>query len=100
MPHITVLLALVLLLIIAHRSSESKFNVFDYFIGTDGKASWSKTAQVIAGVTATIVVIKASAHNTLNESIFAIYLGALGVSEGWSKYVGAKFSTTSKDSKD
>lgn len=91
-PHLTIFSALIAVLFVAHRSSENQFTVFDYFMDpATGKASITKTLQMVGGLTATWIVVKMAANNTLTPEMFLIYTGVLGVSEAWSKFVGAKY---------
>ena len=77
----------------AHVNACSKFNVFDYFSDEiSGKASNTRTLQMLAGLTATWIVVKLAVAGTLSNEMFTVYLAALGVSAGWSKYVSAKFA--------
>lgn len=92
-PQITIFIGLFAVIYSAHKNSTSKFDVFDYLIDpATGKASITKTLQVLAGLTATWIVAKQSIAGLLTTEMFAIYLGAMGISEAWSKFVGAKFS--------
>lgn len=94
LPQIAIFVSLIAVLYSAHKSAESKFNVFDYFIDpVTGKASITKTLQVTAGLTATWVIVKFAMTNNLQVDMFATYMAAMGISEAWSKFVGAKYST-------
>ena len=91
-PHIALLGTVGLGVFLAHRNITSKFNAYDYFIDSStGKASVPKTLQIVAGLTGTWIVIDMAANKTLTVDFFITYLAALGVSEGWSKFIGAKF---------
>ena len=72
------------------NSDPSTFSVKQYFSDDTGKASTPKTLQVIAGIVASIVVVKAELAGTLTDSLFGIYLAALGVSEGFARYIESK----------
>lgn len=102
-PNVVLLMLLVLVLFIAHRNKDTRFNAYDFFIDpVTQKASITRTMQVMAGVTATWIVIRLAAHNQLTVDLFAVYLGALGISEAWSKFIGAKYVAppTPPDNKD
>lgn len=88
-------LAIILLLsyiIWKENKSPSSFSVMDYL--TDkGVASTPKTLQILAGLTGTAVVIQESTNHSLTPEMFGIYLAAMGISEGWSRYITSKGST-------
>ena len=91
-PHLIFGTLLLALLYYAHQSSDSTFNAFDYFIDpVTGKASITRTLQLIAGLTATWVVVKLTVNDKITYDMFGIYLIAVGASEAWTKYVAAKF---------
>lgn len=93
-PNVGLLFTLALIIFIAHRAKDVNFNAFDYLIDpSTGKASITKTLQIVAGVTATWIVIRLAIHDKLSVEMFVVYLCALGVSEAWSKFVGAKYLT-------
>ena len=99
-PHIVLGLIMAGILYAAHHNSESTFNVFDYFIDPNtGKASITRTLQLLAGLTATWVVVQFTATNKLTYDIFGLYLIAVGASEAWTKYVAAKFGSRVKEPK-
>ena len=75
----------------AHKSSESKFSVYDYLIDPiTGKASISRTLQMTAGATATWTIIKEASTNSLSVEMFLAYLMCMGLSEGYAKYIAYK----------
>jgi hypothetical protein len=93
-PQGVIFLAGALIIWRAHVNAGSKFNVFDYFSDeSSGKASITRTLQMLAGLTATWIVVKLAVAGTLSTEMFGVYLAALGVSAGWSKYISAKFGT-------
>ena len=97
-PQAVIFLAGALIIWRAHVNAGSKFNVFDYFSDEkSGKASITRTLQMLAGLTATWIVVKLAVGGTLTTEMFAVYLAALGVSAGWSKYISAKFGSKSQD---
>lgn len=96
LPQIAIFVSLIAIIYTAHKS-ESSFSVFDYLIDpVTKKASITKTLQVTAGLTATWVIVKLAVNNTLTVDMFSVYLAALGVSEAWSKFVGAKYGSPEK----
>lgn len=98
LPQIAIFSMIASILYLGHRNASSKFDVFDYFIDSaTGKASITRTLQVLAGLTATWIVAKQSIANTLTTEMFAIYLAAMGISEAWAKFIGAKFTNKDKD---
>lgn len=93
-PQILIFLIGALIIWRAHVNSGSKFYVFDYFTDeTSGKASITRTLQMLGGLTATWIVVKMAVLGTITAEIFGIYLAALGVSAAWSKYIGAKYGS-------
>ena len=91
-PHIMLILIISVILYHAHKSTATRFNIFDYFLDdATGKASITKTLQMLAGLTGTWIVVKYAVGNNLSTEMFSMYLAALGVSAGWSKFVGAKY---------
>lgn len=97
LPQIAIFISMIAIIYAAHKSTESKFSVFDYLLDpVNGKASITKTLQVTAGITATWVVVKFAVNGTLTVEMFGVYLAALGVSEAWSKFIGAKYGASDK----
>ena len=97
-PHMVLVVILGVLLYNAHKNKDSSFSVFDYFTDhVTGKASISRTLQLIAGLTATWVIVQFTASGKLTYDIFGLYLIAVGASEAWTKYVAAKFGSDLKD---
>ena len=92
LPNILLVLLVFVTILVAHNTGNHKFSAFDYLMDpATGKASITKTLQIIAGLSATWIVIRMAIQNTLTVELFTVYLGALGVSEAWSKWVGAKY---------
>lgn len=56
------------------------------------KGSLSKVLQLIGGITGTFIVILQATQKILSAEMFMIYLGALGVSEAFSKWASLKYS--------
>lgn len=101
LPQITIFTVLSILIYFAHKSTASTFNVFDYFLDpVTRRASITRTGQTIAILTATWIVAKQAALSTLTVEMFAVYLAALGVSEAWSKLIGAKYGVSPQETKE
>lgn len=97
LPQIAIFISLVAILYSAHKSTESNFNIFDYFIDpATGKASITKTLQLTAGLTATWVIVKLAVNNNLQVDMFTTYMAAMGISEAWSKFIGSKYINSDK----
>jgi len=98
-PQLSIMIGMIWIIYSAHKSTNS-FNVFDYLIDpTTNKASITKTLQIVAGLTATWIVCRMAINNNLTTEFFTVYLAALGVSEAWSKFIGAKYGSTDKETK-
>jgi hypothetical protein len=54
---------------------------------------------MLAGLTATGIVITFTIGNSLTVEFFSVYLAAMGISEGWAKFVGAKYMNTTQSDK-
>jgi hypothetical protein len=88
LPYLVIILLLSYIIWQENRAP-NKFHFIDYF-SDNGVASTPKTLQVLAGVTGTIVIIQSSVADHLTPELFGIYLAALGISEGWSRYITSK----------
>jgi hypothetical protein len=91
-PHITAVGIIAIILWRAHVQSNHTFNVFDLLVDEKGKASKTGLGQLVAIFTGTWVVTKLTVAGTLTEGIFGLYLAAMGLMAGWSKYMGSKSS--------
>ncbi|BCG50048.1 hypothetical protein [Ralstonia phage RP13] len=92
-PYIIVAVLVSFIVYIAHKAKSSNFSIFDLVMDpSTGKASVTKLWQNVAAGTASVAIIQQSANHTLTDTMLAVYLGALGVSEAWSRFVGAKYS--------
>lgn len=89
-PHVTAILMIALILWFAHNKSNHSFNVFDYFVDESGKASKTGLGQLIAIFTGTWVIVNMTVAGTITEGIFGLYLAAMGMMAGWSKYMNKK----------
>lgn len=71
-------------------SKESKFNLIHIVSNPDGTASLTRILQLTAGITSTWVIINYTINLKLGTEMFAIYLAAMGISEGFTKYLQSK----------
>jgi hypothetical protein len=71
-------------------NKENKFHIIDTISNPDGTASLTRILQFSAGVTATWVIIKFTVAGTLGTEMFGVYLAAMGISEGFTKYLQSK----------
>ena len=96
LPYLPYLVIAILLAVLIYKENgaPSKFSFMQYLQNTDGTASTPKTLQVLAGLTATVIVVQANTEHVLTDSIFGIYLAALGVSDAWARYIHSKDETT------
>lgn len=65
----------------------NKFHWIDIISNPDGSASLTRVLQFSAGVTATWVIIKLTVNNNLGIEFFGTYLAAMGISEGFTKWI-------------
>lgn len=86
---ILIILALALLIKIS-RDKSSKFNLISIVSNPDGSASLTRILQLTAGITATWVIINYTINLKLGVEMFAVYLAAMGISEGFTKYLQSK----------
>lgn len=99
-PHLIFTVIVAWILYLAHKNATHNFNIFDYFMDENtGKPSVTRPLQMLGGLTATWIVVKMTVNQTLTAEIFAIYLAAVGLMSGVSKYFGAKTSKEDKDAK-
>lgn len=97
-PHLVTVLLLFWILYKAHTDTASTFRIYDYFIDpVTNKASITKTLQMIAGLSGTWIVCKMEVDKTLTVDFFGVYLAAMGLSEAYTKFVGAKYGSKSDD---
>lgn len=78
-------------LYLANKDPDNQWNWLHLVQGNDNKGSLTKFLQFIGGMTGTFVVVFQTVKSTLSVELFAVYLAALGVSEGFSKWVYAKY---------
>lgn len=57
-----------------------------------GKGSLTRVLQLLGGITATFVIVYQTLNTTVTTELFAVYLAALGVSEGFSKWLQHRYS--------
>jgi hypothetical protein len=92
LPYIVVVILVTLIMYFAHRDKQGNFNFYDLVLDpATNKASITRVWQNVGAGTATIVVIQLAISGKLDDATLAIYLGALGVSEAFSRFIGAKY---------
>jgi len=74
------------------KNSDFNFSLLDLISNPDGSAYLTRILQFAAGATGTWVVIKLTLAGTLSYDMFGIYLAAMGISEGFTKWIQAKNS--------
>lgn len=72
------------------RSSNSKFFFDDLLIDTDGKASTSKLAQIVALISSTWAFLHITLQGELTEWFFGLYMGIWVMNRGYAKWVDKK----------
>ena len=77
-------------IIFTSKNARNKFNLLDLISNANGSASLTRILQLTAGVTGTWVIIKITLAGTLTYDMFGIYLAAMGISEGYNKWVQSK----------
>lgn len=81
-------------IIFTSKNSHNKFNLLDLISNPNGSASLTRILQLAAGVTGTWVIIKITLAGTLTYDMFGVYLAAMGISEGYNKWVQSKKENT------
>lgn len=87
---IAIILFIIAIIAISRSSSNDKFKLINIISNPDGTASLTRLLQLSAGVTGTWVIIKLTLASTLNVDMFAVYLAAMGISEGFTKWIQSK----------
>jgi hypothetical protein len=92
LPYISVVILIALITYYAHKAKEGNFNFYDLVLDpATNKASITRVWQNVGAGTGTVIVIQLAVNGKLDDTTFAIYLGALGVSEAFSRFIGAKY---------
>ena len=94
------LIAILSFIFVLWKTSKDDSNTFhwiDLISGPDGKASLTRILQFAAGITATWVIIQATIGKWLTVDIFAVYLAAMGISEGFTKWIQSKNQVQQKE---
>ena len=65
-------------------------------ISSGGHLSLTKTLNMIGGLIGSFIVIKMTLQSTLTPEIFLIYLAYCAGTEGFSKYLSAKYAIDKK----
>ena len=72
------------------KDPKTKFHWIDLISNPDGSASLTRLLQLAAGITGTWVIIQSTIGKWLTVEIFTVYLAAMGISEGFTKWIQAK----------
>lgn len=95
-------LILILLFIVviwqASRDPSTRFRLIHIISNPDGTASLTRILQLSAGITGTWVIINYTINLKLGVEMFAVYLAAMGISEGFTKWVQSKGHKNDRDS--
>lgn len=95
---ITLLALLLIALYFTSKNPNTLFRWTDLIIDPiTNRGSLTRVLQLIGGMTGTFVIILEASKSLLTAEMFAIYLAALGVSEGFSKWVQLKYQPKSDD---
>lgn len=73
------------------KDTNQKFHWIDLISGPDGSASLTRILQLSAGITATWVIIQSTIGKWLTVELFLVYLGAMGISEGYTKFLQMRY---------
>lgn len=87
----------VILIFKASQDSKTNFKWVQLISNPDGSASLTRVLQLTAGITGTWVILKLTIGSKLSTEMFAIYLAAMGISEGFSKWVQSKQQVNKND---
>ena len=90
---ISIIIFIITILIIS-KNTKNSFNLLNILSNPNGSASLTRIFQFAAGVTGTWVIIKYTIAGTLGVEMFATYLAAMGISEGFTKYLQSKKDST------
>ena len=97
---IILLLMLLVAIYLTSKNPKSSFQWTDLIMDPiSNKGSLTRVLQLTGGLTATYIVIQEASKSILSAEMFGIYLAALGVSEGFSKWVQLKYPVKANDSK-
>lgn len=88
--YLVLIIVALAVLIKLSRNPNTKFNLISIVSNPDGSASLTRILQLAAGVTATWVIINYTINLKLGVEMFATYLAAMGISEGFTKYLQSK----------
>lgn len=77
-----------------------KLDFTDMFTKDGRSVSLTKVLQLVGGITATWVIVKMTLTDSMSESLFMVYLTYVGATEGFSKFVAAKFNYQEKSVRD
>lgn len=88
--YLVLIVMLILVLWQASKRPQTKFNLISIVSNPDGSASLTRILQLTAGITGTWVIINYTINLKLAVDMFAVYLAAMGISEGFTKWVQSK----------
>ena len=77
-----------------NKSDSAKFFFDDLLIDTDGKASTSKLAQIVALIASTWAFLHVTLAGELTEWFYGLYMGIWVMNRGYAKWVDSKVTTT------
>lgn len=87
---LAIVLFIIALIVISRGTANDKYKLIHIVSNPDGTASLTRLLQLSAGATGTWVIIKLTLANTLTVDVFAVYLAAMGISEGFTKWIQSK----------
>ena len=91
-PNLLMIMIGMVMIYYFNKNENTPFNAYDYLIDPiTNKASISRTLQMIAGLTGTWVITIMASNKTLTVDFFSMYLVAMGLSEAFGKFLGAKY---------
>lgn len=76
-----------------------KLDFADLITKNGTSVSLTKVLQLVGGLTATWIMVKLTLTGGMSEGILGIYLGYVGMVEGYSKFVAAKYGYQEKSVK-
>lgn len=95
-----VILVLALFYMLWGANRSGKLDWTDMLTSKGRKVSLTKFLQLVGGVTGTWIMISTTLSGKLTGELLMIYLTYVGAIEGWSKFVSARYgsSTNTEDS--
>ena len=90
--YLTLICVIIGVLLKMSSDKNLKFHLIDTISNPDGTASLTRMLQLTAGLTGTWVIVQSTIGKWLTVELFMVYLGAMGISEGFTKFINAKYS--------